>query len=558
MASVAKSQRQVLTQSRSFGGVSTQAPTSPGMGPALAQAGQVINKIGALGQKWQDEADATELSAFQTRLRNKQNEAIHNKDNGFSTIRGKNTAEAYGQYKDDYDKYVSDEVGGLSERLRSKAGLIGEKYKVDIDNQLNSHTGREMEAHADGVFKSSVQSLKDHAVLNAYETKGRIGSVIAEQKALIEGYAARKGLSPEQVKAASVDAASDIHKGVIQQFLNQGDDLLAKDYLNAATKRGEISGDDAPGITRMLRASSIKGESQRIVGDVSEETYKTGAKAGEPLNYKDSIEAIKNDPKSKDPEIKDAAVERFKLGFQEEKVDKTFAENKYFQDLGDEMMKSPETFELKTTDYDKMSFSQAKQLMAAKSQILNESRGGKDSIDWKEYDRLISLTPQELAKERIYDNKGLNNAKKNELLNLKKDNKKHVAVQSLNGFVSKMVDSEDADEQQFIRTMFENQLNAYPKDQQQKLETWQKIQDTIFLDMDKKWSPFDTPLWEVRMKGFKGSLPSSRPRNIPDDAVFIDKVIQGRRVTGYQQGSGAGSKIYDIKGNHAFNLDAKK
>lgn len=299
MPSIARSTRQVKETATAFGGNNTRGPQLSSITPALNHAVGVVNQIGNQAIKWQEEADNTELTAFKTKLRNQQNKALHDKDSGFTKVKGKNAAESYGDYKDGYDKFVSTELGNLSSRLQDKAHLIGESHKVDLDNQLNVHTGREMENHADGVFTAGLESMTNHAVSNAYETKGRIGAVIEEQQAAIDLYAARKGMDPDQVLALNTKAASNLHSKVMKQFINNGDDLLAKDYLQQATERGEISGDDAPGLNSILRASSIKGESQRVVDKIMSENLGLG----ESLAATEGI---------KDPSVRDATRERLR------------------------------------------------------------------------------------------------------------------------------------------------------------------------------------------------------------------------------------------------------
>lgn len=546
MPSIARSTRQVKETATAFGGNNTRGPQLSSITPALNHAVGVVNQIGNQAIKWQEEADNTELTAFKTKLRNQQNKALHDKDNGFTHVKGKNAAESYGDYKDGYDKFVSTELGNLSSRLQDKAHLIGESHKVDLDNQLNVHTGREMENHADGVFKSGLESLKTNAVDNASVAPHKIRASIDEQNALVDTFAARKGLGAEEVKALKVNTASDVHTTVIAQMLNNGQDLAAKDYLKGVSDRGEISGLDAPKVSRMLRSSSIKGQSQRILGDVDPK-----------LGYQESIAAIKSDPRSKDAEVQDAAVQRFKLSFQEEKTAKTYAENKYFQGLGDELMSDPENFELTSEDNAKLSFAQQKQLMATKSQMLNSKRGGKDKSDMVEYNRLMNLTSQELQGEKLALNGKLSYAHKQEFIDLQADGNKHKASQSMNSYVTKLVESADAEddyeENQYIRAMFDRKLNTYPKDQQGKSETWNKINDEILLDVDVNWTPFSTPLWKARMKGKKILGPEDKPhKSVPKSAKFMDTMIGGVPVTGWvDEASGF---VYSSKGKKIQKL----
>jgi len=559
MAKVARSQRQVREQAMSYGQSSTKAARTADMGPALQQASQIINQVSGIANKWQKDSDDVEMAAFGNKLRDAQNKAMHDKDTGFSKVRGKTTAESYLNYKEGYDKFVADEIGGLSERLRERATILGDRHKIDLDNQLNSHIGREMEAHDDAVFKASMESFKANAIANMSISPSKVMESISAQNGEIEKYAKRKGYDTKRTDMLKLEAASNVHSSAIQQMLNQGNDLLAKQYYERQIKDGQISGKDAPGLSRMLRSSSIKGSSQRIVGDIGQKTVKGEGGEERPLNYTESIAAIKADPRSKDPEVRDASIQRYKLEFQEAKVAKTFAENEYFQNLGDKMMADPQNFDLTAKDRANLSFAQQRQLVSAKSQILQEQMGGKSVVDWKEYDRLINLSPQDLAKEKIYDNKGLNNAKKNELLNAKKDNKAHTSLQSVGSYISKLVKSVGPDtfeEESYIRNLFERQLNTYPVDKRDSSDTWSLIQDNILMEMDEDWWGASTPLWKIRKEGLSHSGPDKAPaKSIPKSAVFKDTMIGGVPVAGWvDESSGF---IYNNKGQPTHEITKK-
>jgi len=559
---------QVRRQAFSSGGFNAKVPTAPSRMNELQVVADTVNNLGAIALKEEQKAEAIELDAFESALRDEKNRQLHDKDNGFYNQRGKNSLDNFKNYDDGYGSFIEERLGAIgNQSLKEKASLIAQKYKGSFNKDLNVHTAREMERYDDEQTQANISSVVNDAVLNydapVNQSLMKVEAYISGEKTpdgkqLIKpGYAQRKGMSREEEQQALTKAYSAIHEGRIMRAIENGDNLLARDMYEALkakdARKGkgspkELSAESISKLDRIVRGVAVKGESEAIVSKLNPE-----------LDYNASLEAIRNDPRAKDTEVRDAAIQRYKLRFQEEKVAKNFAENAYFQKLGDKLMTDPANFNLTPEDMSKLSFSQQRQLMAAKSEALRASQGHTKKSDIAEYDRLMSLSSSELAKEKVFLNGKLSHSDKVKFIDLQRDERKHQSAQTMNNFLKDMlVDIDDQEEESFIRGEFEKQLNQYPKDEQGKTKTWSEIRNSLFMDMDRAWPRFNQPSWKVKMRGEKGLKPVDRPAAVNPEAKYLEqpRIFNGKRAV-WQEGEGEGTMFFDAEGNLIGTLQRK-
>lgn len=308
MPTIPGSQR--LVQARTF-----DAPRATAQAPAVGQTnlkglGGVADEISNVVNQEREKVENLELEAFKTRLRAKQDELAHDRETGFFNKRGKDTVNEFDNYSKSYQDYIQEELKGLgSETLRNKANLVAEGYTTELKRNFNRHTSKEMERYYDSQTEANLKSLSSHAALN-YKEYGLSNSKVAEslqnQKAIIEDYATRKGLSSAEKEQMVVAASSSLHEGVIKQALNNGEDLLAQDYFKEVRKRGEVSGESAVKMEGMLRQASIRGESQRL----TDKMFSEGRSLGDALDY------IR---KTARPEVRQEAVRLYRSRYEEKK-----------------------------------------------------------------------------------------------------------------------------------------------------------------------------------------------------------------------------------------------
>lgn len=272
-------------------GDTTSKTSAAGIFKAAAQVAEVV-------EQEKIRAEESQLAEYKTRLREKKIELTHDKDKGFFREKGKNAALNEKTYTDSFKQYQNDlmtEYEGASDRLKEKMAFTNQQFDVDLKGLYTQHTAREMQAYEDQTFSSEIQGLNDEAILEPQ----KIGDNLVQQKFLIEKYAKRKGLSAEKKQEIMLDASSKMHEGVIKRALTNGQDLVAKDYLELAKEREELDADTTIRLEKMVQEDNTKGESQRQTDMI----YSSGASLGDMLAEARSI---------KDPDVRDQTVQRIK------------------------------------------------------------------------------------------------------------------------------------------------------------------------------------------------------------------------------------------------------
>jgi len=325
MPRIPTSGRQVEQQALRTGGFNTRAPVTD-FSSTLGALADVASTVGRIEDQERAKVEASELDAFESKLRDEKNRALHDKEVGFLNKKGKTTLENFKGYQENYKKFADEGLKGLgSESLRNKAQRLVSRYNSDVDRSLNNHTSVEMQRHDDSQTQANLNSVTNDAVLN-YKDKSIASNSIAKAKEYISGavdgngnvlkvgYAQRKGMSKAEEKEMLLDASTRIHSGIIQQALNNNEDLLAKDYFDQAKKRKEINAKAVTQIDGIINAHHIKGESQR----------QTDTIISEDKSLSDSLADARS---IKDPELRDATVRRVRDRWNEKdfiRKDETF------------------------------------------------------------------------------------------------------------------------------------------------------------------------------------------------------------------------------------------
>lgn len=235
-------------------------------------------------QREQGKANAAQLDAFETSLREEQNRLIHDKESGFYNKRGGDTLQASVEYEEQFNKFKEEGLKGLGNTdVRRQASLLSRKYQSDFKRQVDGHTSRQMEQHHDGQYQANMKSLMNDAALNYKEYSANGSSKVQANLDQLDvatfNYAERKGMSQEQLEALRTDTKSQYHEAIVKQAINNGEDLRAMDYYksvadgdrktkNAISKN--LNAETSLRLEGMVRDASIRGESQRTVDKIME------------------------------------------------------------------------------------------------------------------------------------------------------------------------------------------------------------------------------------------------------------------------------------------------
>lgn len=566
-------ERQVREQAHSGRGFKSQLgdnTSKTNLLGGLAGAGQKVFEIQQAEQLKAEEAQANEYKLL---LRNKKIELTHDKDKGFFSQRGKNAAMNEKKYSDEFSQYGDTELekfAGGSERLKTKLSLIKQGFQADLKGQYASHTARENQAYEDDMFTANMASLHSEAVLD----NKKIGESIQTQKELIygardkdgnlktidgvviqPGIATTKGMSKEKADQMFLAATTKLHGEVLTNMMDNDQDQLAKDYFQVALKNGEISGEAAKDIEKALEKSSINGESQRL----SESIISEGL----------SIEESKAKARATidDPELKDLTVKRINNRMKEERAAKEYSDRQYFESLGDKLYEDPANFKLTAQMNQRLTLAQQDNLTRLQHKLTMDKVGKptRKESDMATYNKIANMSSEEFQKyDLLQDQNKLTTAHLTKFIDAKKKDGAFKGLQTVNKFVSGMIkgqglEKDDAAANE-IQAQFERELNLYPKDQQGKLETLNKIRNEMLIEMKMPWYKRDIPLYEARQKGIKTTPDTERPKGAPRDSSFVDTVINGKRIVGWEQKDpNTGESIYfDQDGKPLYARRRKK
>lgn len=172
---------------------------------------------------------------------------------------------------EDYDKYASTLTNTLTNNTQKAAAYRSMSVRrVELDRALQTHAASEVKKFEDNTYLQAKTNDLDVAILN-FRDDSRIKSSIAHQKALTLDYAKSNGYTAEDEWTKRMIAAdtSAIHKNIINRYLANGEDLLAKNYFTQ--NRTEITGTDIADIEHKVDAASTYGEAERIAAKVWEE-----------------------------------------------------------------------------------------------------------------------------------------------------------------------------------------------------------------------------------------------------------------------------------------------
>jgi len=531
---------------------------STGLSQIAGAATDVFTKI---EKEARNRAEDAQFNELQTREMAERDRLMHDKESGYTLTRGMQANEQFKGTQGDHGKFVDGELAGIaSERVKERYKAYSDRAKVQMSGGMNRHAGNEMQRHEEETTSSLVNQLMQSSVEN-YDQPGFpdengnptsvIQNNIKDQDAAIARLGKNKGMGPEQIKQLQMQAKSKTHAAIVSRFLNTGDDLSAKQYFEQVRDIGQLDAKTITSVEGMVRSASIKGESQRIVGDAM-----TSGKS-----YTENIAAIRAG--TEDPTIKDASVTRYKQEYAEQEAAVQQEQKAFYESKGDEVFADPENFELSAEDNAKLSFQQQKSLMQSKHQATMSKRGQGIKTKFSVWDKINQMSDEDFHNVDL--NEYANDISTGDLKGFsdrKKDMSKHKQLQSAGQFASSMVKSagldKDSEDATYLRGLFESELNMIPKDKQQAPGVKEAIRDRLFLEMDSdEYFSMDKPYWKARRTGMKTHKPSGgKPKSVPRDAVWVDEMNNGHRTMGWKaiDPSTGRPTIFNQKGDPAFTF----
>jgi len=180
--------------------------------------------------------------------------------------------------------------------------------------------------------------------------------------------------------------------------------------------------------------------------------------------------------------------------------------------------------------------------------------GGATKTDPKTYYELMNMEPDKFKQLNLLEySDRLSIGDFKSLTKMQKKDEDFKNAQTLTTFVNQFVKNETEDDFEkaaFVREMFENELNKYPRDQRDKIETWNKVKDQMLMEVDVKGSIFDTSYWDAKYDKSEIEAPDEIPEGIPNGAKWVDKMIDGQIYRGFEFTNPEGvTFLYSTDGN---------
>lgn len=215
-------------------------PSAQGLSSGVQDLGQIL-------EQERLRADQTAVSSADTARETWANTRLYDPTNGAFTREGANALGVTNEVLGDYDKQVTDMVGGLNTRRQQLAFIQNAQgQRVAIQGQLARFESAQRGKYEDDTANARLSTAIDSAAL-AYtdpatqaQSRQALATVLADQKS-------RKGWDDTTFQAQRAAAYSNLHEAVITNMLANRQTPLAQAYFNA--NQGEL---DATGRDKIL------------------------------------------------------------------------------------------------------------------------------------------------------------------------------------------------------------------------------------------------------------------------------------------------------------------
>lgn len=248
-----------LSQGASLAGAQAQsAETLAQIGEGFARRGAGL--YGAILAEERDKADDAAILEAENKLARVEQTLLYGEQGALSR-KGKDSFELPELVDADFEKQAS-EIAKTMRTPKQQAAFnrIRANRGLNISATIHRHVHGERQAWEASELKDGVLNGVNAAVANALDPR-RVGEELTAVVARIEKHGPRAGMSPEAVKAAVAGAKTDIHTGVIERLLANGNDRAAKVYFEET--KGQIAGTAIERVEKALEVGTLRGEAQR-------------------------------------------------------------------------------------------------------------------------------------------------------------------------------------------------------------------------------------------------------------------------------------------------------
>lgn len=320
-----------------------------------------------------------------------------------TSAQGTNALGALDTARQAWDDGVAKIADGLNERQQQFFRARAAMHWVDLKNTAEAHAATEMRAADKESTYGMVDKERGIAIDNA-TNPALLGDALERMRARLADYGRREGWTPEITAQETARQISKAHVEVIESLVDSGQDLSAKAYI--AAHGTEIEADQRHRVATLGRASSIKGEGQRIADQIT---------SNADLSL---TEALAKVPTDTDPDVREHAESRIRRAYYDRAAEDRQSNAQAFQQASDILEKTGDLDNIPLTLRSQLRASQNSSLEHRAKQLQVEQGDDANYFKLKQMASLSPATRAAFLKENLLAYPKLSHSQRDELLNL--------------------------------------------------------------------------------------------------------------------------------------------
>lgn len=211
-------------------------------------------------KKAQEDADDLAVMNAKNQLDNWRINRLYTPQTGALAQQGPNSFGLPEQVSQEFDTVSSQIEAGLNDRQRGKFAQHKSDVALETHAQLLRHVAGEMTTYENDELSKRIQNGTDLAIVNAGDPRA-VGVALNGVIDDIVSTAKRRGLGPEQTIAQVRAVQTDVHKGVIERLLAEGQSKNAQIYFEET--KGQISATAQTQLEKALAVGHARTEAQK-------------------------------------------------------------------------------------------------------------------------------------------------------------------------------------------------------------------------------------------------------------------------------------------------------
>lgn len=334
--------------------------------------------------KRQTEFNIAAIQEAETSLSAWENESLYG-ENGFYKLKGKNAAEQSDVYLSNFDKYVAEQEGLLTNDVqKQRFRVAANNRRDDLERSVMRHEMAEIQNYKQQQHVASIASSQ-LAAANNYMDEERVGEEIERQRDAIYAQGNLQGKDPKEVALEINVAESTTFESVISKM------LADNNYQGAEAYFEKYQDKLMPEVRNRLKASveegSVRVKSQQTTDQIMNEALPED-------------EALKKAREIEDPQVRDQTVQRVKTRYAEIDSAKQQAQTENMQTASDIIETGAGVDAIPPNMWLNLTAGQRSNLETRSRQV---KAGIEPVTDWKVFTRLYNLPAGELAKVNMLD-----------------------------------------------------------------------------------------------------------------------------------------------------------